>query len=147
MTLTSTRRAFVCALFISITGILALGSVALAQPVDAPTKSLPDLLGPWFGLAAVVISIGGTIYAWLQSRSKNNAEHLKVHDEKLVDHASRIQAIEGELKHLPAKDDVNDLKLALAQLGGTVGRLDESLNGVSRTIRRVEDYLMKEPKH
>lgn len=108
--------------------------------------SIPELLGPWFGLAAIAISLGGSVYAWMSSRSKNNAEHLKVHDDKLNEHGSRIQAIEGELKHMPAKDDVNDLKLALAELRGTVGRLDESLGGVSRTVRRVEEYLMKEPK-
>ena len=102
-----------------------------------------DALKEWLGLAALAISVGGFIYAWLTSRSKDNSDHLKAVDTTLGDHALRIQAIEGEIKHLPAKDDVNDLKLALAQLGGTVGRLDESLNGISRTVRRVEDFLMK----
>lgn len=105
-----------------------------------------DELKEWLGLAALAISVGGFIYAWLTSRSKVNAEHLKSVDATLSNHALRIQAIEGELKHLPAKDDVTDLKLALAQLGGTVGRLDESLNGISRTVRRVEDFLMREGK-
>lgn len=105
-----------------------------------------DELKEWLALAALAISVGGFIYAWLTSRSNVNTEHLKSVDTTLGDHALRIQAIEGELKHLPAKDDVNDLKLALAQLGGTVGRLDESLNGISRTVRRVEDFLMKEGK-
>ncbi len=105
-----------------------------------------DELKEWLGLIALIVSFGGTVYAWITSRSNVNAEHLKTVDTTLSDHALRIQAIEGELKHLPAKDDVNDLKLALAQLGGTVGRLDESLNGISRTVRRVEDFLMKEGK-
>ena len=103
-------------------------------------------LKEWLGLAALAISVGGFIYAWITSRSKVNEEHLKSVDTTLANHALRIQAIEGELKHLPAKDDVTDLKLALAELGGTVGRLDESLNGISRTVRRVEDFLMKEGK-
>ena len=103
-------------------------------------------LKDWFGLAALIVSFGGTVYAWLTSRSKVNAEHLREVDAGLIDHASRLQAIEQELRHLPAKDDVTDLKLALAEIKGTIGRFDESLNGVSRTVRRMEDFLMKEPK-
>lgn len=80
----------------------------------------------------------------ITSKAKANAEHLKAVDAKLVDLDRRVQSIESELKHLPNKDDVNELKLAMAQLDGTVGRLDESLSGISRTVRRVEGFLMKE---
>ena len=105
-----------------------------------------EFLKDWLGLAALVVSLGGSIYAWITSRSKVNAEHLKDVDAKLTDHASRIQTIENELRHLPAKDDVTELKLALAEIKGTIGRFDESLSGVSRTVRRMEDFLMKDTK-
>ncbi|WFE92291.1 DUF2730 family protein [Roseibium porphyridii] len=98
----------------------------------------------WLGVAAIVISLLTSIYAWLTSKAKANAEHLKAVDAKLIDHDRRVQELESEMKHLPDKDDVNDLKLSIAELRGTVGRLDESLSGVSRTVRRVEGYLMKE---
>jgi peptidoglycan hydrolase CwlO-like protein len=105
---------------------------------------MPDGLKDWLGVVALAISLLTSVYAWITSKAKANAEHLKAVDAKLVDLDRRVQSIESELKHLPNKDDVNELKLGMAQLDGTVGRLDESLSGVSRTVRRVEGFLMKE---
>ncbi|GGB55201.1 hypothetical protein GCM10011316_29090 [Roseibium aquae] len=105
---------------------------------------LPETLKDWASLIAVLLSLGAIVHSWLTSRVKVNSEHLKAVDQKLIELDRRIQAAESELSHLPAKDDVLELKLALAELRGTVGRLDESLSGVSRTVHRVEDYLMKE---
>lgn len=105
---------------------------------------MPEVLNQWLGAAALVISLLTSVYAWLTSKAKANSEHLKSVDKKMIDYDRRIQAIEGEMKHLPDKDGVNDLKLALAELRGTVGALTESLSGVSRTVRRVENFLMKE---
>mgnify|MGYP001247775414 FL=1 len=102
----------------------------------------------WLGVFALVISVGATLYAWLTSSSRVNAEHLKGMGERLeacketiAALERRTQTVEQELRHLPAKDDVNELKLSLAKLEGTIGRLDESLSGVNRSVRRVEDYL------
>ncbi|WP_417691531.1 DUF2730 family protein [Roseibium sp.] len=105
---------------------------------------LPETFKDWASLLAVLLSIGALVHSWITSKAKVNAEHLKVVDEKLIDQDRRVQAIEGELKHLPGKDDVNDLKLSIAELRGTIGRLDESLSGISRTVRRVEGFLLKE---
>ena len=102
-----------------------------------------DILKSWLGGFALVVSVLGTIYAWLTSRSNINAEHLKTVDILLAEHSEKIIALEHEFNHLPDKDAVTELKLSIAELKGTVGRLDEGMSGVSRTIRRVEDYLMK----
>ena len=53
----------------------------------------------------------------------------------------RIQAVETELKHLPDKDTVNELKLSLVELKGTVSTLSESMGSVSRTVHRIDDWL------
>ncbi|MCK3776456.1 hypothetical protein MZK49_06905 [Ensifer sesbaniae] len=45
------------------------------------------------------------------------------------------------VKHLPDKDTVMELKLALAELKGTVSTLGETVGSVSRTVHRIDDYL------
>ena len=101
-----------------------------------------DLLKSWFGGLALLISVLGAIYGWLTSRSNINAEKLKSVDEKLHSHDQRLQHVENELKHMPDKDVVMELKLAMSKLEGTVGRMDEGMKGVSRTVKRIDDYLM-----
>jgi len=95
----------------------------------------------WAGLIAVLISLLATLYAWLTSKAKVNAEHLKGVDRTLTNHDKRLSHIETEMTHLPAKDDVTELKLSLAELRGTVGRLDETVSSVGRTVHRIDDYL------
>ncbi len=98
----------------------------------------------WVASAALALSTISSFYSWLTSRSRINSAHLEEQKSTLINHDRRLQSIESELNHMPAKDDITALKLALAKLEGTVGRLDESLGGMSRSVRRVEDYLAKE---
>lgn len=146
MTPTSSRRALICALILALAGIAALASAALAQAAATPEKNLPAVVSPWLGLVALAVSLGGTVYAWMTSRSKVNAEHLKTVDTTLAEHGKAIQAIEGELKHMPAKDDVTELKISMAEIKGSVAVFNEGMGALSRTVRRIEDFLMKEGK-
>ena len=36
--------------------------------------------------------------------------------------------------------------IAMAEMKGAIGRIDETMNGLGRSIRRVEDYLQGTPK-
>ncbi|WP_198174374.1 DUF2730 family protein [Mesorhizobium xinjiangense] len=103
-----------------------------------------DELRIWAGPIAAVISIATAIYTFLTASSKRNAAELEKSTQKLIDHDRRIQEIETEMRHVPSKEDISELKLQLANLAGEVGRLAESNGGVSRAVRRIEEYLLKE---
>jgi hypothetical protein len=94
--------------------------------------------------AGPAIAVGGLVYTWLTSRSTQNSVELKVALDKLVEHDRRIQNMEGELRHLPDKDGVNELKLAVVRLEGTVKALDVQLGAVGRTVANIDGYLRKE---
>lgn len=113
---------------------------------------LPENLAPWVSLVLSLIALGSIVYGWFTSGEKTNAAALTKYrdsqaavmdevDNRLDDHDRRIQTVETEMKHLPDKDSVVELKLAMADLKGTVGRLDESLNSVQRTVLRIDDWL------
>ncbi|MGO4558309.1 DUF2730 family protein [Mesorhizobium sp. 2RAF21] len=116
-----------------------------------------ELLAPWISLALSVIALMTIVYRWFTSGEKKNAEDLTDHRDKvsksleavgqsIAAHDRRIQAVEADLKHLPDKDSVNELKLTMAKLEGTVGRLDESLSSVQRTVLRIDDWLRTDRK-
>ncbi len=85
-----------------------------------------------------LISISSAVYVFFTSTSKANSETLALHE-------ARISAIETEIKHLPDKDDVTDLKIEITRLAGTVGRLDEATKGISRVVTRIDSYMMRNP--
>lgn len=100
----------------------------------------------WLGALALIVSLGGAFYAWLTSRSKDNSSRLDDHEEKLNGQEKRLASVEHELKHVPNKDDINDLRLEISNLNGSVGRISENLKNVNTTVSRVEDYLLKGDK-
>jgi len=102
---------------------------------------MPEGLNQWLGAAALVISLLTSVYAWLTSKAKANSEHLKAVDKKLTDHDRRIQFVESEIQHLPDKDDVNDLKLAIADVRGEMGQLGADVRSISSTIGRIDRHL------
>jgi Protein of unknown function (DUF2730) len=105
-----------------------------------------DQVKEYAGLLAVLISIGSTLWMWITAGSRSNTVELQTVSNTLIKHAERLQALEQDIKHLPTKDTVMELKLALSDLNGTVGRLDESLGGVQRTVLRIDDYLRQDKR-
>jgi len=96
------------------------------------------------GLISTLLSIGAIFYTWLTARSAANAKTLQQHSATLNAHDRRIQTVEGELKHLPDKDAVTELKLAIVELRGTVKAMDAQLGAVGRTVANIDGYLRKD---
>jgi hypothetical protein len=132
-----TNRFPAFASMLAIAGVFALTAAAQAQE----RTPLVDAARDWLGLIAVVISLGTIVVTWLTAGSSKNAKTLDSHEKRLNAHAERLTQVENDIKHLPAKDDVTELKIAMAELKGTIGRLDEHLSGISGTVRRMDDFL------
>lgn len=92
------------------------------------------------GIGAV-LGAGLGVWAFIQSPSKANAEAIQTMVKTLTAHDGRLQQLELELKHLPTQDSVMELKLAMTELKGTMGRMDEQIGSVGRTVHRIDDYL------
>lgn len=108
----------------------------------------------WLSLASVAISVGTAIWIMLTSGSKKTASELtefkkeaeidrKLFLDALQQLTNRTQSLESDMKHLPDAKAMMEMRLALSDLKGQVGRMEESQIGVSRTVHRVEDFLMK----
>jgi len=97
----------------------------------------------WAGIVAAVLSIASLIYTWITARSRQNETQIRKQEEKLVEHDRRIQSVESELDHLPNKDEITGLRLAISEVSGRLGRMEESNAGLVRGVRRIEDYLLK----
>ncbi len=105
-------------------------------------------ISQYLGLALAIIAILGHAKGYFSSGEKKISEtldtankRLDVAETKIASHDLRLQSAEDELKHLPDKDTVNELKLSLVELQGTVKALTESVGSVSRTVHRIDDWL------
>lgn len=65
---------------------------------------------------------------------------------ELADHEKRLSRVENDMQHLPGKSDVHDLQLIIVKLEGTVGRLEEKVTGIGRTVGNLDSYMRSEGK-
>lgn len=116
---------------------------------------MQDIIGNWISFALSAIALGTVVYGWLTSGekqvAKDLADFMEKHgerhseiDDDLAEHDRRIQSVEAELKHLPDKDSVVELKISLTELKGNVNTLSESMGSIARTVHRIDDWLRQE---
>lgn len=101
---------------------------------------------PWIAFVISVFTLFGLIKNALSSGEKKLEERMSKAEKTLVDHDRRIQRNEDKLEHLPSKDSVTELKLAIVEMGGKMNTQAETLGSVSRTVHRIDDYLRQEGK-
>ncbi|MER9851232.1 DUF2730 family protein [Mesorhizobium sp. M0106] len=122
-----------------------------------PETSVMDLnlLMPWLGAAALILSLGNTINGFFTSGAKKTAADLVTTRSDLTgliatltklveDQDRRVQAIEIEMKHLPDAKAFVDLRLSISEMSGKMGRMEENQIGVSRTVLRIDNFLMQQ---
>lgn len=112
-----------------------------------------DIISRWLSIIALLISIGSALWAWLGRSGRELRERItkvraageaadKALGDELDIHDRRIQLIESELKHLPSKEDVADLKLAMTEMNGKLKVSENELSSVGRTVRRIEEHML-----
>lgn len=118
-------------------------------------------LKDWTTVIGAVLALCLSVYAIMTKSSKENSETLDDVEKKLGEHGERIQAIEGEIKHLPGQQDVHQMQLTMkdiqkemvtrsADAQATMKDVQINLATISaesqawsRSMRRMEDFLMK----
>lgn len=127
-----------------------------------------DVLKDWLGLAALFISVGGFLWTQMTSDAKralkalddyrrdneaaltkmkaDSALSLREIDEHVALHEGRLQAVEGELRHLPDKDAVHRLELTLKDMAVEIAKIGASAEQSTRISARVEEFLLRGPK-
>ncbi len=92
--------------------------------------------------ALASLALLGHAKGYFSSGEKTLAEQLKTIDAKiserlknieaeLVTHNSRIQTVEGEMKHLPDRDSQHRMELQLSEMNGKFAALEERLKPIA----------------
>jgi len=102
-------------------------------------RALASVLG-------LVVSVAGSIYAWISSRSKATADEIDKLELRINDLDKTVLTLKSEMQHLPDKDLVTDIRLALAKLEGTVGQFGEKLAGVAHVVGVIDQTLREDGK-
>ena len=67
---------------------------------------------------------------------------LEIHAQAFETARGRIQGVEDALKHVPSKDEFHELSLSVRDMVGQIGKLAEAMKPLTRSIDRIDDFLM-----
>lgn len=102
-----------------------------------------DAILPWLPvLNVIVIPVAGWLLKVLK-RDMATTDDVMVQAERISSIERRADLIERDLRHLPDAKDFDHLKDAIAMLSGESKAQSRQLLGVSASVSRIEDYLMK----
>lgn len=120
---------------------------------------MEDFLLRWGPLLLSFVSVA---YAIASSRGKAASERVSTLEGKLEKKAEkdvvaalvgkvdiledRNSRLEGEMRHLPSREQTHELALALRDVRGELGVLTEKLKPISHTSERLQEWLIDEAK-
>lgn len=118
---------------------------------------MPAEFKEWLGVIALLISLGGTIYAWLTRSGKEAGEKVSKLEERLqlavserdrkIDAVEdRISRVEGELKGLPDRDTVHHMQIEMTAMRGAMEVLTERLKPLAAISDRLQQFLLEQSK-
>ena len=100
-----------------------------------------ELVAKWLGALALLISIMNTFWAYLTREARTAIARQGELASKVISHDRRIQGLEHDIKHMPSKEEIHQVKLDISEMRGAMGRMEESVSGMSKTVDRIDDYL------
>lgn len=79
--------------------------------------------------------------------AETKLDHRQTKSEaKLIEYDRRIQALEGELKHLPDREMAHRLELAVEKMSGRLDTMAETLKPIRATTERMNELLVEQAK-
>lgn len=103
-----------------------------------------DQFSKWVSLVALLLSIGNVAWAWISRPARDMKERIDEVDERvdsvcedMKNHDRRIQRTEDDIRHLPTREDLHQVKNQLTSV-------ETELTIVARVVTRLDEYLRKQ---
>ena len=99
------------------------------------------------GLVALALSsmnLIAHVRTMMSQGEKKLDERVTKVEAKLIEHDRRIQAVEGELKHVPDRDMAHRLELAFEKMSGRLDTMAETLKPIRATTERMNTLLLEQ---
>ena len=103
-----------------------------------------DTISKWISLLALLLSIGNVVWAWISQPARDMGKRIDEVDERvdsvcedMKGHDRRIQRTEDDIRHLPTRDDLHQVKNQLTSV-------ETELTIVARVVTRLDDFLRKQ---
>ena len=94
-------------------------------------------------IASAIVALSAFAVSLWAARDKRNSTTFAEAFARLNRHENRISSIESDLRHLPNKDSVHELKLAIAALDKQMAVVVERVGPIKAIAERMQEVLLE----
>lgn len=103
----------------------------------------PDWIKVYLEFVVLVAAIGSWVYVWVSNRNRARQTEVDALQKRAERQRRDIDRVAQRIDNVPAKEDVHALQLAIAEVKGEMGALNQTIKPIGHALRRLEDYLLK----
>ena len=103
-----------------------------------------DWIPNWWGVITTAAAILATIAMLWLSKTFARREDLNKVETTMADHSTRLAALEDKVESLPTRDEVNALRLEMAEMRGDIKALHEALRPVNHVAQLLLEQRLNE---
>lgn len=103
-----------------------------------------DWIPKWWGVITTAAAILATIAMLWLSKTFARREDLNKVETTMADHSTRLATLEDKVESLPTRDEVNALRLEMAEMRGDIKALHEALRPVNHVAQLLLEQRLNE---
>jgi len=93
-------------------------------------------MAQWGG---VILSLAAIAIAWVNRRT----DSIRAMEQRQDRHDLRLQKLESDMGHLPGKDSIHKLELAVASLHGQMDVVIERVGPIKAIAERLQEVMLE----
>lgn len=103
-----------------------------------------DWIPRWWGVITTVVAVLATVAMLWLSKNFARREELSKVETKMADVSSRVSNLEEKVDSLPTLEEMNSLRLEMAEMRGDIKALREALHPVNHLARLLLEQRLNE---
>lgn len=96
---------------------------------------------------ALLISVSVGVYAFFVNRRTDVDQRFHDGTQRMNRLQERISNLETEFKQMPGKDEVTDLRILLADMGGDMKAMTATMQSMAKSMERLENSVSRHEDH
>lgn len=103
-----------------------------------------DWIPKWWGVITTAVAVLATVAMLWLSKTFVRREELKQVESTMADHSTRLANVEEKVATLPTQEEMNALRLDLAEMRGDIKALREALRPVNHVAQLLLEQRLNE---
>lgn len=103
-----------------------------------------DWIPKWWGVITTAVAVLATVAMLWLSKTFVRREELKKMENTMADHSTRLANVEEKLDAMPTQEELNALRLDMAEMRGDIKALREALHPVNHIAQLLLEQRLND---